>query len=92
MPPPDSALRHGFSVKDHFLTEAYLQAPGSGVQPAAQGSETSAAWTGKAIAFEDHAGSPFRGYEIGRRRRGHRQLRRRALRWTCRSRTSGAAG
>ena len=56
---------YGFTVKDHFLTEAYLQAPGSGVQPAAQGSETSATWTGKAIAFENHAGSPFRGYEIG---------------------------
>lgn len=57
---------YGFSVEDFFLTEAYLQAPGSGVQPAAQGSETSATWTGKAIAFDSATRSILiRGAEIG---------------------------
>lgn len=57
---------YGFSVEDFFLTEAYLQAPGSGVQPVAQGSETSATWTGKAIAFDSATSSILiRGAEIG---------------------------
>ncbi|MCE2452113.1 MAG: hypothetical protein J4F48_04615 [Nitrospinae bacterium] len=57
---------HGFSVEDFFLTEAYLQAPGSAVQPAPQGSETSATWTGKVIAFDSAAKSYLiRGHEIG---------------------------
>ena len=57
---------HGFTIEDFFLTEAYLQAPGSGVQPAAQGSETSATWTGKAIAFDSATSSILvRGAEIG---------------------------
>lgn len=57
---------HGFTVEDFFLTEAYLQAPGSGVQPAAQGSETSATWTGKVIAVDSAAKSILtRGDEIG---------------------------
>ena len=57
---------HGFTVEDFFLTEAYLQAPGSGVQPAAQGSETSATWTGKVIAVASAAKSILtRGDEIG---------------------------
>ena len=57
---------HGFSVEDFFLTEAYLQAPGSAVQPAVQGSETSATWTGKVIAFDSAAESfLLRGDEIG---------------------------
>ena len=57
---------HGFSVEDFFLTEAYLQAPGSAVQPAARGSETSATWTGKVIAFDSAAESVLiRGDEIG---------------------------
>ena len=58
--------RYGFTVEDFFLTEAYLQAPGSGVQPAAQGSETSATWTGKVIAVDSAARSILmRGNEIG---------------------------
>lgn len=66
----DAAARlgpsYGFSVEDFFLTEAYLQAPGSGVQPAAQGSETSATWTGKVIAVDSAARSIMvRGDEIG---------------------------
>ncbi|MCY3822264.1 MAG: hypothetical protein OXG62_00140 [Nitrospinae bacterium] len=57
---------HGFTVEDFFLTEAYLQAPGTAVQPAPQGSETSATWTGKVIAFNSAAGSILtRGDEIG---------------------------
>lgn len=57
---------HGFTVEDFFLTEAHLQAPGSGVQPAAQGSETSATWTGKVIAVASAAKSILtRGDEIG---------------------------
>lgn len=57
---------YGFTVKDFFLTEAYLQAPGSGVQPAPQGSETSATWTGKVIAFDSAFYSYLtRGDEIG---------------------------
>ena len=57
---------HGFPAEDFFLTEAYLQAPGSAVQPAAQGSETSATWTGKVIAFDSAAESVLlRGDEIG---------------------------
>ena len=57
---------HGFSVEDFFLTEAYLQAPGSAVQPAARGSETSATWTGQVIAFDSAASSILsRGTEIG---------------------------
>lgn len=66
----DAAARlgpsYGFTVEDFFLTEAYLQAPGSGVQPAAQGSETSATWTGKVIAVDSAAKSIMtRGDEIG---------------------------
>ncbi len=66
----DAAARlgpyHGFTVEDFFLTEAHLQAPGSGVQPAAQGSETSATWTGKVIAVDSAAKSIMtRGDEIG---------------------------
>ncbi len=66
----DAAARlgpyHGFTVEDFFLTEAYLQAPGSGVQPVAQGSETSATWTGKVIAVASAARSILtRGDEIG---------------------------
>lgn len=57
---------YGFTVEDFFLTEAYLQAPGSGVQPAPQGSETSATWTGKVIAVDSAAKSYLsRGDEIG---------------------------
>ena len=53
-------------IEDFFLTEAYLQAPGSGVQPAAQESETSATWTGKVIAFDSATSSIMRrGDEIG---------------------------
>ena len=57
---------YGFTVEDFFLTEAYLQAPGSGVQPAARGSETSATWTGKVIAVDSAANRILtRGIEIG---------------------------
>ena len=57
---------YGFTVEDFFLTEAYLQAPGSGVQPAARGSETSATWTGKVIAVDSAANRILtRGTEIG---------------------------
>lgn len=57
---------YGFTVEDFFLTEAYLQAPGSAVQPAPQGSETSATWTGKVIAFDSAVYSYLtRGDEIG---------------------------
>ena len=57
---------YGFTIEDFFLTEAYLQAPGSGVQPAAQGGETSATWTGKVIAVDSAASSVLiRGAEIG---------------------------
>ena len=57
---------YGFTVEDFFLAEAYLQAPGSALQPAAQGNETSATWTGKAIAFDSSASNiPRRGNEIG---------------------------
>ena len=61
-------LRDGASipVQDFFLTEAYLQAPGTAVQPAVQNMETSATWTGKVIAFDSASRSIMsRGYEIG---------------------------
>ena len=55
-----------FSSFDFFTTEAHLQAPGTAVQPTAQGSETSATWTGKAIAFDSAVNSLLvRGQEIG---------------------------
>ncbi len=58
--------KHGFTIEDFFLTEAYLQAPGNAVQPAARGSETSATWTGQVIAFDSAASSILsRGTEIG---------------------------
>ena len=61
-----AAAGSGVAVQDFFLTEAYLQAPGSAVQPVVQAAEMSATWTGKAIAFDSAAGSTmFRGTEIG---------------------------
>ena len=57
---------YGFTIEDFFLTEAYLQAPGSAVQPAPQGSETSATWTGQVIAFNSASNDYLnRGKEIG---------------------------
>ena len=62
----NNAAEYGISVEDFFLTEAYLQAPGTAVQPAAQGTETSATWTGEVIAFDSATESiQLRGTEIG---------------------------
>ncbi|MXY15172.1 MAG: hypothetical protein F4Y53_05790 [Proteobacteria bacterium] len=61
-----AAAGSGITVQDFFLTEAYLQAPGSAVHPVAQGTETSATWTGKVIAFDSASRSILlRGTEIG---------------------------
>lgn len=57
---------YGFTIEDFFETGAYLQAPGSAVQPAPQGSETSATWTGQVIAFNSASNDYLnRGKEIG---------------------------
>ena len=56
----------GGTFDDFFTTNAWLQAPGSAVQPAAQGNELNATWTGKVIAHNSNAGAILlRGEEIG---------------------------
>ena len=51
---------------DFFATEAHLEAPGTPVQPAAQGTETSATWTGRVIAVDSAPRKILiRGFEIG---------------------------
>ena len=51
---------------DFFATEAHLEAPGTPVQPAAQGTETSATWTGRVIAVDSAPRNILtRGFEIG---------------------------